>query len=226
MSSMKLRPHMLALIMLALGATGIFAAAPAGPQQTEEELYHAVEPNIRSAYEEAVKSGTILKIYNQHLAAFKKAQSQYATDVPGNWADHIDADDWLKMFYYNEASIGVSCAQAIQLDAANLAKDQGDLYTNQFLPCVTRGVQQMGAFFQLDNLLLTYSTEKFSTECEPKARLVNRERSLPPYEFLRPKDPSSLRLMQFGVYLKCIVDRMGIAPSSLGLDPTLLDSPG
>ena len=143
--------------------------------------------------------------------------------LPGNWADRLDAEDWLKMFYYNEASIGVSCAQDAGLSAQDFAKNDNELIRSKFLPCVSRGVEQMTTFFLIDNLLLTYNTGKFSAECEPKARLVNRERSLPPYAFLQPKNPDALRLMRFGVYLKCIIDRMGISPSMIGVDASLLD---
>ncbi len=219
----QLDRHNLGLTVFAMAAAVLLAIAPASAQQPEEALYRAIEPIIKTAYDEAVQADTTRRSYDRHVAEFKRAQAQYTGQVPGNWADHIDADDWLKMFYYNEASIGVSCALGAGLDAQELGKNQNDVIQSKFLPCVSRGVQQMTAFFQTDNLLVTYNQGKFSTECEPKARLVAREHSLPPYSFLQPKNPDSLRLMQFGVYLKCIVDRMGINPDVIGVDSSLLD---
>jgi hypothetical protein len=219
----KLAGCRLALTIVGMGATALLASGPVGAQQTEDALYHAVEGSIRLAYDQATQADATRKSYDRHVADFKRAQQQYSTEVPGNWADRLDADDWLKMFYYNEANMGVSCAQDAGLKPDDFLTADNELIRSKFLPCVSRGVQQMATFFQIDNLLLTYNTGKFSAECEPKARLVTRERSLPPYAFLKPKNPDAMRLMRFGVYLKCIIDRMGINPSMIGVDTSLLD---
>jgi hypothetical protein len=210
-------------MIIAMGAAAFLASGPVGAESTEDALYHAVEGNIRLAFDQARQADATRKSYDRHVAEFKRAQQQYSSAVPGNWADRLDADDWLKMFYYNEASIAVSCAQEGGAKPDDFLLSDNELIRTKVLPCISRGVQQMVTFFQIDNLLLTYSTGKFSAECEPKARLVNRERSLPPYAYLKPKDPDATRLMRFGVYLKCIVDRTGLSPSMLGVDASLLD---
>jgi hypothetical protein len=64
----------------------------------------------------------------------------------------------------------------------------------------------MNLFIKIDNNVMAFSKDKFSRDCEPAARLVARERRMPPFAYLKADNPDSMRLMAFGVYLKCFAD--------------------
>ena len=122
--------------------------------------------------------------------------------------------------FQNETNMAISCAEDFKISADDI-KNETDPFKSAFVPCFVRRTTAMNMFFRIDNILITFNRGKFADECEPKARLVVRE-TLPPYDFLKPKNPDALRLYNFGAYLTCIFDVMGVPPSQFHIDPRAL----
>jgi hypothetical protein len=195
------------LVLVCLIASGAVSA-----QQIDVDVYHAVEPKLKASYDKQV---TQLRVpYDAHVADFKKLK------VAGNWADKLDYDDWVKMMFQNETNMAVSCAEDLKVSADDI-KNETAHFKSEFVPCFSRRAAAMNAFFRIDNLFVTFNTGKFVNECEPKARLASRE-SLPPYDFVKPKNPAALRLYNFGAYLTCVFDQLGLPPSQFHIDPRML----
>lgn len=192
--------------------TCLILAKAAVAEPINLDVYHAVEPKLKASYD---KQAPLLKAaYDAHVADFKKTNSS------GNWADHLEYDDWVKMMFQNETNMAVSCAEDLKVSADDI-KNETDIFKSAFVPCFGRRTAAMNTFFRIDNLLVTFNTGKFVAECEPKARLVSRE-SLQPYDFVKPKNPAALRLYSFGAYLTCIFDIMGVPSSKFHIDPRML----
>ena len=199
------RRSMKSLPVLTLVALTIcLMARHADAEESEEGLYAVAETKIKSMYDAAVATGSWKKPYEAHAEEFKRANKD--GQVPGNWLDHATAGDWLKAYYYNMASVVVTCAEETGVTASEIEKQEGDAFKTKFVPCYSRRVAQMNVFLNIDNKVLTFSMDKFSRDCEPAARMVGRERRLPPYTFLKADNPESMKLMAFGVYLKCFAD--------------------
>jgi hypothetical protein len=150
------------------------------------------------------------EFYELHVAEFKKEIGKYpGQKIIGNWADVIDnSDDWIKMWYYNVAAITASCATELNIDASVVLGDSGEQKT-RFQQCYGVRYREMVTFFKTDNLYIAFSGDKYSAECEPAARLREREKTLRPYEFLQTKDGTALRLLDFGAYNKCMRAKSG-----------------
>lgn len=172
--------------------------------ETEEALFAVAEKKIKPIYDKALDAGAWKKIYEEHAEEFRRDNGD--GHVPGNWLDHASASDWLKAYYYNMANVIVTCAIESGVTASDLEKQQGEAYAGKFNPCFARRVAQMNLFINIDNKVMAFSRDKFSRECEPVARLVARERRLPPFSYLKADNPDSMRLIAFGVYLKCFAD--------------------
>jgi hypothetical protein len=184
----------------------------ASAQQIDLDVYQAVEPKLKASYEKQLP--LLHPFYDAHVEAFKK------TNTVGNWADHLGFDDWVKMMFQNETNMAVSCAEDQKVSADDI-KNETDLFKSAFVPCFARRTMAMNMFFRIDNLLITFNVGKFTKECEPKARLVRRE-SLPPYDFVKPANSEALGLYNFGAYLSCIFDIMGVPSSQFHIDPRIL----
>jgi hypothetical protein len=97
--------------------------------------------------------------------------------------------DNLKMLIYNELNIRVGCLSDIasQHQPKSLADIDAQSQTNeQINDCIEKGLRPLKTF---GSMLLQYGgsfPEKVWTRCELKARLLEREQLLPPYDFLKP----------------------------------------
>jgi len=193
------------ILAAALGFWVIVApVGHAGAADSEEAYFAIAEKKIKPVYDKAIDAGAWKKTYEEHAEEFRRDNAD--GHVPGNWLDHASASDWLKAYYYNMANVVVTCAIESGVAAPDLEKQQGEAYASKFNPCFARRVAQMNLFINIDNKVMAFSRDKFSRECEPAARLTARERRLPPFAYLKADNPDSMRLMAFGVYLKCFAD--------------------
>jgi hypothetical protein len=205
---------LIAVVAGCIGLGGLAGAAHADTRVPDLAVYAAVEPVNREDYEQQVQAGALKKFFDLHREQFWKLVAQ-SKDKPvrGNWMDRIDdADDWIKMLFYNKASMAVACAAEAKLDAQAMAKRDNPAFKTAFLPCFDKEATQMIKFIGADNGFVAgqrndkrvfLSADKFAAECEPKARQTAREKALKPYAYLTPKKPASLRLMSFFVYNTC-----------------------
>jgi len=180
-------------------------------QNQDLAVYVSIETFMSKLYEDQLKSGTLKELYDKHVAEFKEEIKKYPrAKITGNWADAIDnANDWMKMWYYNIASITAACAAELNLDATVIVGDSAEQKT-RFQPCYYARYREMVTFFKTDNLYIAFSSgDKFASECEPAARQRDREQLLRPYGFLKTKDGTALRLLDFGAYNKCMRAKIG-----------------
>jgi hypothetical protein len=193
----------------------------ASPQQIDLGLYQAAEPKLKAAYDKQIES--LKERYAAHVAEFKQVEAEYKKQgkLKGNWADQLDVDDWVKMLFHNETNIAISCAEDLKVSADDIRDGQSPAFKSGFVPCFHRRTEAMNMFFRIDNKLMNFRDDKFASLCEPKARLVNRE-SLKPYDFVKPKNPEALRLFNFGTYLTCIFEALGVPPEQFHIPPGML----
>lgn len=196
------RRSMKCLLVAMMGAWAVASmAGRAAAADSEEAIYAVAEKKIKPIFERAISAGGWKNSYEAHVKEFKRDNQD--GHVPGNWLDHVTASDWIKAYYYNMANVIVTCAIETGVTASDLDKQDGQAFKTKFNPCFAKRVAQMNLFLNIDNKVMAFSKDKFSRDCEPAARLVARERRLPPFAYLKADNPDSMRLMAFGIYLKC-----------------------
>jgi hypothetical protein len=209
------------LVGLAAALFILCSVVGASAQQIDLGVYQAAEPKLKAAYDKQL--GDLKERYTAHVAEFKQIEAGFKKPEPlqGNWADHLDGDDWIRMLFYNEANIAISCSEDLKISADDIRDGQSPAFKSGFVPCFHRRTEAMNMFFRIDNKLLSFRGDKFASLCEPNARLVSRE-SLTPYDFVRTKNPEALRLFDFGAYLTCIFAALGVPPEQFHIPPGML----
>jgi hypothetical protein len=98
---------------------GVIAAHFASAQPFDMEVYRAIEPKLKASYEKQV--GPFKQFYDAHLAEFKK------TNTAGNWADHLEYDEWIKMMFHNQTNMAMSCAEDQKVSADEIKNEAAKL---------------------------------------------------------------------------------------------------
>jgi len=202
------------IVAACVGAACLAGIARGDTRAPDLAVYAAVEPVNRDDYEQQVRAGKLKKFFDLHRDQFRQLVAQSKDKaVRGNWIDQIeDADDWIKMLFYNKANMAVACAAQAKLDAQAMARRDNPALNVVFLPCFNKEAAQLIKFIGADNSFVVsqqsgkrvfLSVDKFASKCERNARQVAREKVLKPYAYLVPKSPASLRLMSFFIYNTC-----------------------
>src|SRR6185312_13450663 len=187
MSSSSWRTSSFAVVAACVGLGCLGGAPHAETRAPDLAVYASVEPVNRDDYEQQVRVGTLKKFFDTHREQFRQLVAQPKDKaVRGNWMDQIeDADDWIKMLFYNKASMAVACAAEANLDASAMAKRDSPALKAVFLPCFNKAAAQMIKFISADNSFVAsqqngkrvfLSADKFAAKREPGARQLAREK--------------------------------------------------
>jgi hypothetical protein len=149
------------------------------PKNPERYFYQTLEPALKNDFD--ARRENITKIVSQSSANVSPAVQDFLINN-------------LKMLMYNEISIRVGCLSDVapQLQTKSSADIAHKFQANeQINDCIEKGLRPLKTF---SGILLQYGgsfPEKAWMRCEQKARLVEREKMLPPYDFLKPSGSGS-----------------------------------
>jgi hypothetical protein len=180
------------LIALMLLAAGGSASAQTNDRDAAvQAVYASIENNIRREYD------AILRVVSRKEAESPTGHFEKMRDV-------------VRIMYYNKAAVFSDCtAEAEQYRTAGAPR----VPASQNLVLGTCLEENLGELNKFSNML-GYATTFFPDRIEPcgeASRLHDREKLLPPYEFLQLTEP---KLYDFTRYNSCLMKNEAISPAA------------
>jgi hypothetical protein len=157
----------------------------------EKSFYAFLEPDIKQQYEAAVASAMA------HLKETGKLNI-----MPKHEIDN--AFDFIKSDFYNKAAMQAMCIGETLRSLGSYDPTAKTFQDNVMVRAKSCFEAKMVDFQVWNNLIVNYFNVMppgTSKRCEMEARLFERELQLPPYDFLKTKNPM---LIDFAKYNQCI----------------------
>jgi hypothetical protein len=171
--------------MVLASALPLLAAAPV----------HAQDGTMRAIYQSMAQS--VQQEYEGLLAAVARG----ATGGPNANAPKVR--EMLKMLYYNKAVLFAVCAAEAEGIRSPRAERVPARENIMLTTCVEEKFGELNTFTNTLSYARTFFPERVEL-CGEKARLHEREKALPPYDFLHLDEP---KLYDFVRYNKCLMTK-------------------
>jgi len=145
-------------------------------------VYASIENSIRGEFE-----SILAQIMRENVA-----------QLPGGI---VKATELLKLITYNKASLFAFCAAETEKDQPQRSNRIPSAMNIVLTTCVEIKFSELDKFVKLVDYAGLFFPDRVR-RCGEQARLAERERALPPYEFLQLFQP---RLYDFSSYNKCLM---------------------